>query len=403
MPSPNIGILYVDDEPQSLRYFQEIFEDIAKVYVAEDGYEGFDIYKKHRSEIGIVISDLVMPGINGYEFLEQVRVLDDGPIRMLVTAHKDLDSAVDALNDGLINTYLIKPWNPKELVTRIKRALDRVWIQKEKGRLLRDRAGSFQELMMVEKASSIETLFIGLNHHIRNSLAGVQSYLEAVPVKLEKELGGEIAKDKFFWGEYHQQVEEQLEQTLSIINGINQVSQEEEGGTQLDISTGINVAEIIGEVGRAETRDYTNVSFEVNGDSDISVTGDQAKLLRLFSGLFRESLQNINDRSDGGIEVYLEKSHFSDGTGAISIKFSDNGMPLPDDERSKLFDPFFIRSDRPKDTGVGLLACYLIVYQHGGKITAHCINQKNVINVVLPLVAGRGSNPQKIIDDISQG
>ena len=104
------GILYVDDEKTSLKYFKEAFAEIAPIYTAHNAEEGLSVFQANQGRIGIVLSDQKMPKVSGIEFLTQVREIDDEPLRIIVTAYSDLAIAVDRLNEGLLYSYLTKPW-----------------------------------------------------------------------------------------------------------------------------------------------------------------------------------------------------------------------------------------------------------------------------------------------------
>ena len=98
----DFGILYVDDEERSLKYFEAIFEDIAPIYTASSPGAGFEIFTEHHEKIGLVLSDKRMPNESGLSFLQRVRQVNSNPLRILVTAYADLDVAVDAFNSGLL-------------------------------------------------------------------------------------------------------------------------------------------------------------------------------------------------------------------------------------------------------------------------------------------------------------
>ncbi len=54
----------------------------------------------------------------------------------------------------------------------------------------------------------------------------------------------------------------------------------------------------------------------------------------------------------------------------MQIQVTDNGPGLPQESLRVLFDPFVVRSDTPAEYGIHLMACYFIVFHHGGKIEA---------------------------------
>lgn len=386
MKSDNkIGILYVDDESVALKYFEEIFENMAPVFTAVNGEEGVRVFKEHEHEIGVVLSDKNMPKMNGLDFLAEVRRINDRPIRILVTAYKDLNQAVDALNDGLLHAYLTKPWETKDMMSKMRKSLDLFWIKQEKGRLLRDRASFYQELMAAEKVNSIETLSIGLDHHISKALQVVKSYFDMIPAQLDQELDGAMPKDRFFWDEYYSNVGQQMDRIESILNGLSECLLSDASGqaSTLNVSSGIDIGDLIAEVGKAETANQNGVDFVIRGEQGV-IDGDQVKLLRLFSTLFRESIQNIGPDKNGQIDIVIEEETLSDGSKGLSIFLSDDGIPIEPETRKRLFDPFFIRSNRPTDPGLGLLSCFVITYQHGGMIAADTNSKKNTIHLLLP-------------------
>ena len=184
----NYGILYVDDEVTSLKYFREIFEDIAPIFAAESACEGMEILRNHSHEIGIVLSDQRMPDQDGIDFLSQVAEEFPRPLRILVTAHAELSLAVDALNNGMLYAYLSKPWDPEELGMRLSCALDHFNLVTEKDRLLQEKSSAFHQLLMADRAASIGILAAGLNHHLRNALTVIRTFHDLLPYQLKPKI-----------------------------------------------------------------------------------------------------------------------------------------------------------------------------------------------------------------------
>lgn len=381
-----IGILYVDDEEQSLKYFTESFEDIAPIYTANSAAKGLEIFHKHQGEIGIVLSDKKMPGVSGIEFLEKIRKLDDQPLRILVTAYSDLNLAVEALNEGLLYSYLTKPWDPADLEVRLKRTLDRFWITRERDKLLRERAVAFQEMLMAEKAASIGILSNGLNHHMRNSLMVIQSFFDMIPMQLQEELNGK-PRDHFFWTEYYEKVEGQIGRMTSILSNLSEGT----GGKDLQnpvlhTRDDIDLTELIENAARKSLGSEPTINFSVRSIDDVPViTADFEQVSQMAFNILSETAFNAGP--DGTIEVKLSSTQMeSSGAAAVRIQFIDDGTPVPEMERARLFDPFLVRSDRPGELGANLAGSYLTVFQHGGKIQAAGIeDDRNMIEVILPL------------------
>lgn len=115
-------ILIVDDEQRII--------DLAQMYIEQEGYQvdsatdGLQALEKILSvEPALIVLDLMLPGIDGLEICRRVRNQSDVPIIMLTARSDDIDKIV-GLELGA-DDYLTKPFNPRELVARIKAILRR--------------------------------------------------------------------------------------------------------------------------------------------------------------------------------------------------------------------------------------------------------------------------------------
>ncbi|MCL8206655.1 MAG: response regulator transcription factor [Actinomycetia bacterium] len=116
-------VLVVDDEPaiQELVRFaleREGFE----VSVAQDGWAA--LAEAERLKPDLVVLDLMLPGLNGFEVCRALRATSDVPVLML-TARKEESDRVQGLDLGA-DDYVTKPFSPRELAARVKAILRRV-------------------------------------------------------------------------------------------------------------------------------------------------------------------------------------------------------------------------------------------------------------------------------------
>src|SRR5580692_6824086 len=117
-------ILLVEDAPD----VQLIVADLLRghghdVVVSGDGSEGLRVASEQHFDL--LILDVMLPGVNGFELCRAVRERGfDGGILML-TARAQVDDRVEGLRTGA-DDYLIKPFDPKELVARVSALLRRV-------------------------------------------------------------------------------------------------------------------------------------------------------------------------------------------------------------------------------------------------------------------------------------
>jgi DNA-binding response OmpR family regulator len=118
----NDTILIVDDEERII--------DLARMYLEQDGFQVASTTNGNsarrmilRDKPNLVVLDLMLPGMDGLEVCRRVREVSDVPIIMLTARSDDIDKIV-GLELGA-DDYLTKPFNPRELVARIRAILRR--------------------------------------------------------------------------------------------------------------------------------------------------------------------------------------------------------------------------------------------------------------------------------------
>jgi response regulator RpfG family c-di-GMP phosphodiesterase len=115
-------LLIVDDEPVNLRLLDRLFSRDYYCLTASSGAEAIDLLNQH--DVAILITDQRMPHMTGLELLKQTAELRPNMVRILLTGYTDAEALVEAINCGLVNMYLTKPWNNGELVIKVGHALE---------------------------------------------------------------------------------------------------------------------------------------------------------------------------------------------------------------------------------------------------------------------------------------
>jgi two-component system alkaline phosphatase synthesis response regulator PhoP len=115
-------ILVIDDEPNIV--------ELTKLYLQQEGYQvegvgngGDALSKVVTSKPSLIVLDLMLPDMDGFEVCRQIRKKSDVPILMLTARKEDVDKIV-GLELGA-DDYITKPFNPRELVARVKAILRR--------------------------------------------------------------------------------------------------------------------------------------------------------------------------------------------------------------------------------------------------------------------------------------
>lgn len=116
------SVLVVDDEPRMIRFIRLNLEhDGYDVLEANDGQEAMDGLRDSMPDV--ILLDVMMPGLDGFETLEMIREISNVPVIML-TAKSDVDDRVKGLELGA-DDYINKPFSPAELSSRVKAVLRR--------------------------------------------------------------------------------------------------------------------------------------------------------------------------------------------------------------------------------------------------------------------------------------
>ena len=119
--APKPALVVVDDDPEVLRAvardLRRRYGDAYRVVRAGTGAEAVEAVRElaARGEaVALVLSDQRMPGLDGVEVLRQAAEHAPRAKRALLTAYADTDAAIAAINEGRIDYYLLKPWDPPE-------------------------------------------------------------------------------------------------------------------------------------------------------------------------------------------------------------------------------------------------------------------------------------------------
>lgn len=118
----DINILIVEDNPDMQNFLKFLLHKHYNVHLASDGEEGFNTASLLKPDL--IVSDVMMPVMNGYEMTKKIK--SDGHLKripvIMLTAKSDISSKIEGIEYGA-DDYLTKPFNSKELLTRIKMLL----------------------------------------------------------------------------------------------------------------------------------------------------------------------------------------------------------------------------------------------------------------------------------------
>jgi two-component system, probable response regulator PhcQ len=361
----NFAILYVDDEPQALKYFRKALESDFDILTADSAEAAEKILDEHGARIGVVISDQRMPGQKGTDLLTRVRRDMPGVIRILTTAYSDLDSAIEAVNSGAIYKYIVKPWDLRDLRVTLLRAIEFHDMQRQRDQLMREKLSVLQRMLVVDRVRSLAVLAAGLSHHIRNSMSALKAFLDNVPGKLRDELESGQPRNEQFWNDLWSHAQNSSRDIFNMIDRIaaNVVHPSTEFNDQ------VKVADLVEEAtGKAREQGAVRAcNLQVNQDSsNPELQLDRELAVKMLHAML-EHAATVNG-GKGELRLDIADGKTPAGAEAVVFRLSGDGENWGNLRSEALFSPL---DSLPESSGVGansLLSAFFVAYHHGGEV-----------------------------------
>ena len=357
------AILVIDDE-ESMRdsCSQILIKGGFQALTAADGAAGLNQLREHKPEV--VLIDLKMPGINGFEVLQKINEIDPHIIPIVITGYATVDSAVEAMKKGAYD-FLPKPFTPEELRIIIRRALERRQLVMEAESLRR------------EKKLMEEHFITMVSHQLRSPLVAIQQYFEVI---LAGMAGQVEEKTKEMIG----RARERLDGLLRLINDwldLSRISR----GLIVDKFKIIDLQKLLEkqvEFMRPFAQE-NSVSLELAPNAaTISIQGDEQTLEQVFSNLINNAIKY--NRPQGSVTLRLKEE-----AGAVVIEIEDTGIGIAEEHIPYIFDQFFQvhrrEGQKYKSTGLGLSIAKKIIEAHKGMIQVSSeLGKGSLFRIVLP-------------------
>ncbi len=163
----NARVLFVDDEPNVLDGIRRQLRKKVDIKTATSGCEGLQIIQD-EPPFAVVVADMRMPHMNGAEFLKKVRDISPDSVRIILSGQAELETTIEAVNNGHIFRFLTKPCPAEELSVALDTAI-------EQYRLVRVE----KELLQQTLSGAVKTLteILGMiNPAAHSKAARIQNY-----------------------------------------------------------------------------------------------------------------------------------------------------------------------------------------------------------------------------------
>ncbi len=362
-------ILIVDDDRLNIRILGGILKTEGYVLAdASSGEAAIKAYPEIRPDL--VLLDVVMPGINGFDTCRALRAEhgeDCAPI-IFITAKTASDDIVEGLSAGGLD-YLPKPFQAREVLARIRTHLvNRQLVEQQKSLVAQ-----------LSKANEAKNKFLGMAaHDLRNPLASIRGLAEF----LRDGVVGELTADQV---DLVNTIHSASQSMLVMVNELLDVATIESGELKIQVSEQ-NLSDLVEKsvflANIEAAKKKTLIEFE-SAATPVIAHLDPAKIQQVVDNL----LSNAVKYSPPGSLVRAVLT-CSDSAALLAVR--DQGPGIPEGERDKLFKDFGQLSTKPtageKSTGLGLAICRKIVDAHRGTIAAENLPEGGCeFRVSLPL------------------
>lgn len=231
------------------------------------------------------------------------------------------------------------------------------------------------EIIRSEKLASVGRLAAGVAHEIGNPIGIILGYLDLLH---SRDTGDEERKD------FLSRIESEITRINRIIRELLDFSRPSSGElTRTHVHEALQ--NTVSMLEPQPMMEELTTRLDLTALNDL-VMADPNRLQQVFLNIIMNSADALSEAGgkDGGKRLTIRSENRN---GHIRLTFSDNGPGIPQDELTRIFDPFYTTKEPGKGTGLGLSVSYRIVESLGGTIKAESVvGQGTTIMVLLPLV-----------------
>ena len=387
----NRTVLFVDDDRITLKALERSLQDEPYCSIfAQSGSLALDIMAAER--VDVVVTDLLMPEMDGMMLLDWVQAEYPDTIRVVLSALSDTDSILEAINNGSVYRYVVKPWNREELKITVRQALELFEIQKEKkgllnqlemnNRLLEQRvAERTQQLLDIDSQAEIGKHVSHIVHNLNSPLQAIFATIDLAALKLSRE-DPDLEKITRLLDRVKGSAMD-LEKIIRSI--LLHVRSDSLFGTEE-----MNVNSII----TSELEFFKiNPVFnkEIEKQIDLAepapiIVGNPVQIKQIVNNLITNAIDAMETSSPKRLSVVtrLENSH-------VELSIADNGEGIEAGDIPHIFSPDFTTKPVGKGTGLGLASVKTMVEAYNGAISVESEKGRGAtFRVRLPVTAGSG-------------
>ena len=341
-------VLIIDDEEVVLDSCTQILEGRPyHLATTMDGAFGLELIKEFKPDI--VFVDLKMPGLSGFDVIEQIKSFDPTIITIVITGYATVSSAVEAITKGAYD-FLPKPFTPDEFRVITRRGLERRKLVLETTALRRERE------MLREHFAAI------VSHELKAPLGAIQQNLFA----LEHEMSTVLSESQ---NNQLKRMKSSIDNLLKLIHTwLRVISTDADIEKIRDDFQPTSIASLISTAIESVQPHAARKDIDIVASVDEPlplIFGDEITLVESLVNLFSNAVKY--SRMESQIHVTAEEVEDE-----ILIAVTDRGVGIAEEDLPFIFGDFYVGTYSPeteRGSGLGLAITRRIVQAHDGSIS----------------------------------
>jgi len=348
-------ILYIDDERENLNAFKAAFRFDYQIYLCQSADEALILLQ--QQVVHIILTDQRMPSTTGVQFLAQIRQIYPNPIRMIITGYSDIDTIIEAINNGQVYRYITKPWNTQELKMTIDGAVQLYKTQQQNKQLL---ANQQQMLEFVHAAS----------HDLREPVRTIGSYLQLLQLRYNNRLD-ETANEYIDFA---------LDASQRMYSMIQEILGNRANTQQQVVLQEVNTQQVLQEALQNMDLYIQENEAVINIAPLPTLRTNRIGILRVFQNLISNGIKYCDKKAAINVGATKNGSYYT-------FSVQDNGIGMADTSKIfTIFERLHKSEKRYEGKGIGLSVCKKIVQGLGGNIwVKSSLGQGSTFYFTLPI------------------
>jgi signal transduction histidine kinase len=376
-PSARPSILCVDDEPHVLDALKDVLHRHFSVTTATSGRDALRVLAD-SAPFCVVVSDFAMPDMNGAEFLANARVTAPDMVRVLLTGHASLTSAIAAVNDGHVFRLLTKPCPPPVLIRHLDEAVDQYRLVTGDRELLEHKLESLSEhLLRAERLASLGTLAGVVGHELNNVLTMLQGSTWTIQ--------NDVAQGRLPSTQNLRILGQAGDRIALHSRSLLELGRPARAGDRPAIELTTTVREVLGTLQAAGLLRRVRLQFD-SAREPLAVTIGRTAMEQILVNLVKNAVEALSEVSRQDPHVRVSLGRAADRADRAECVVADNANGIPEAKLPLIFEPYYTTKPPERGTGLGLFAVRQLAREAGGEVSVVSrVGEGTTFSITLPL------------------